>query len=406
MNITAKSVAGLDLAAGETDKIFFDTDLKGFGIRLRRGADGGVKHSWIVQYRHGRASRRLLIGNTPPVSAGEARKAAEKLLAKVALGEDPSAAKHERRTKDGRSFRTVVAEYLETKKSTVRPKTFRDVERYLTKSYFKPLHSMPVDAVKRLDIALCLNRINRDCGGPTAARARTTLSAFFGWTMTQGVLDANPVIGTAKPQDSKPRKRVLVTDDEDYEELIKIWKACGDYHFGKIVKLLILTGARRTEVGGMLWSELNPEKGTWIIPENTRTKNGCELKLTLPPMAWDIINSVPRRGDYLFGVRAGFGHWAAKAELDSRLKGVEKWTLHDLRRTVATGMGNIGVQPHIIEQVLNHVSGHKKGVAGTYNRSPYTAEVKAALALWADHVHALVEGGERKVLAYKPSMAS
>ena len=107
--------------------------------------------------------------------------------------------------------------------------------------------------------------------------------------------------------------------------------------------------------------------------------------------------------DQLFGERSdlGFTQWGAKRDLDARLgESVKPWTLHDLRRTFATGMADIGVQPHVIEAVLNHVSGHKVGVAGIYNRSSYEREVRAALALWADHVRAIVEGGERKVLAF------
>ena len=114
--------------------------------------------------------------------------------------------------------------------------------------------------------------------------------------------------------------------------------------------------------------------------------------------------------DQLFGERSdlGFTQWGAKRDLDVRLGDkMAEWTLHDLRRTCATGMADIGIQPHIIEAVLNHISGHRVGVAGIYNRSSYEREVKAALALWADHVRTLVEGGERKVLPYKnPTVAA
>src|SRR5262249_38195107 len=112
--------------------------------------------------------------------------------------------------------------------------------------------------------------------------------------------------------------------------------------------------------------------------------------------------------DHLFGERSllGFTQWGAKAEFDALLGDqAAKWHLHDLRRTCATGMADIGVQPHVIEATLNHISGHKVGVAGIYNRSSYDREVKAALALWADHVRALAEGGERKVLTM-PQKAS
>jgi hypothetical protein len=112
--------------------------------------------------------------------------------------------------------------------------------------------------------------------------------------------------------------------------------------------------------------------------------------------------------DQLFGTRAakGFSTWGkSKTSLDQRC-GIANWALHDLRRSVATGMADIGIQPHIIEAILNHVSGHKAGVAGVYNKSRYEREARAALAQWEDHVRALVEGGERKVIPMLPHVAS
>src|SRR5262249_11694482 len=143
---------------------------------------------------------------------------------------------------------------------------------------------------------------------------------------------------------------------------------------------------------------------SWTIAA-LRAKNGRAHTLPLPSMALEIIRSVPARvgRDHLFGERSdrGFTEWALKKhDLDAKLgESVRPWKLHDLRRTAATGMADIGVQPHIIEAVLNHISGHKVGVAGIYNRSSYEREVKAALALWNDHVRSITaEGGGRKIL--------
>src|SRR5262249_45497969 len=153
-------------------------------------------------------------------------------------------------------------------------------------------------------------------------------------------------------------------------------RGCGEDDFGRIVRLLILTAQRRSEIGGMAWSEFDMDAGTWTLPA-ARAKNHRAHTLTLPSMALNIIASVPRMvsRDQLFGERAanGFTRWSeAKDELDSCLgEAVQPWTLHDLRRSAATKMADIGVQPHIVEQILNHASGHKRGVAGVYNRSPY-----------------------------------
>ena len=133
-----------------------------------------------------------------------------------------------------------------------------------------------------------------------------------------------------------------------------------------------------------------------------RSKNARAHTLPLPEAAARVITSVPQMAgrDQLFGERAegGFVSWERfKRLLDERC-GVTDWTIHDLRRTAATGMATIGVQPHIIEQILNHQSGHRRGVAGVYNRSSYEREVRAALARCADHVRSLVEKTERKVV--------
>jgi integrase len=203
--------------------------------------------------------------------------------------------------------------------------------------------------------------------------------------MGAGLCESNPVIGTYKPKDTARRDRVLSD-----AELAAVWKSCRENDYGKIVRLLILTAARRQEVGGMRWSEI--ENDVWTIPVE-RSKNGLAHALPLPPPAMQIIERVPQWGgrDWLFGVSGeGYRHWSAsKVELDER-SGVKGWVIHDLRRTTATRMADLKVSPHVIETVLNHISGHRAGVAGIYNRSTYVDEVRAALERWASHVEKLV----------------
>jgi integrase len=398
MRLDSKSVAALDLG-DKRDMIVFDDALAGFGFRLRAGAGGKVLRSWVVQYKRAGQSRRLLLGSASVVSAEQARTMAKKALGKVANGEDPQADKRARRDKDRLSLRSVIDEYLAAKQPEVRPRTFFEVRRYLTGGHFKTLHGMPIDTITRRDVAARLVAITREHGSITAVRARAALSAFFVWAMRMGIVESNPVLGTIQPQDAKPRERVLSDS-----EMSAIWRACRADSHGRIIKLLVLTGARRQEVGGLCWSELDFERGVWTLPA-ARSKNGKQHQLPLMPLALDVIAAVPRLAtrDTLFGMRGGgFTSWSgAKRELDAR-SGVTGWTVHDIRRSMATGLANLGVQPHVVEQVLNHQSGHKRGVAGVYNRSSYEREVRAALALWADHIHALVEGGERRVLNFQP----
>ena len=397
MKITNATVAELALADGKTDAIHFDDSLPGFGLRLRRSGDK-VLRSWVAQYKRAGATRRVLLGSADLISAGKAREAAKTVLAKVAQGEDPQAERVERRQKDRLTLRSVVEQFLADKDEAVRPRTLGELTRYLTGSHFKPLHGMPVDTVSRKDIAARLVVIKREHGVVTAQRARTALSSMYTWAMRQGLAENNPTINAGDLPTSKPRERVFAD-----QELVKIWNACDrPYGYDRIVRLLILTGTRRQEVGGMVQDEI--EDGVWTIPAE-RTKNGRAHKLPLMPMAADIIASVPRMvsREQLFGTRGtGFGGWSrCKEDLDKRC-GVTDWRLHDIRRTVATRMADIGVLPHIIEAVLNHYSGHKAGPAGIYNRSVYEREVRAALALWEDYIRTLAAGGARKIVPLKP----
>jgi integrase len=399
MNLTIKAVAGLVLPVDKNDVIHFDDQLPGFGYRLRRRSSSGpVRGTWIAQYRHAGATRRVKLGDAGVLNVEAARSAARKVLAQVALGQDPQGERADRRDKDRLSFRAVVAEYLEAKQPDVRASTLAPIRRYLTGRYFRPLHGKPVDGITRGDIAARLVVIVREHGSMSARQARAALNAFFVWALQMGLIENNPVIGAVKPKDNASRERAL-----SEAELAAVWRANGDDDYGRVVKLLILCAGRRQEIGGIRFRELDAERGTWTLP-GERSKNGRPHTLPLPPAAWDIINSVPRRAsrDQLFGDRAarGFSAWAqGKAGLDRRLgDAVAPFQLHDIRRTVATGLADIGITPHVIEQILNHQSGHKRGPAGIYNRSSYEREVKAALALWADHIRSIVDGGGRKII--------
>jgi integrase len=396
MKINARTIAALKLPRGKNDAIYFDSDIPGFGLRLRvSGAQ--VRRSWVAQYRSFGRTRRVLLGSAEILGAEQARAAAKKVLARVTLGHDPQAEKIARRQKDTHSLRSVVADYLTFKQRTVRPRTYGEIVRYLTGHFFKPLHNIPIDQITRKDVAARLTKITLENGSITASRARIALSGFYAWALGQGLAEANPVIGTTSAQEAKPRERVL-----DDGELAAIWKACDDDAFGKVIRLLILTGARRAEVGGMRWSELDFERGTWTIPAE-RVKNGRQHTLPLTPFAISIIESVPRRvgRDHLFGTRSdgGLSHWHAKAEqLDRRLT-IKPWRIHDLRRSLATRLCDLGVAPHVVEQILNHQSGHRAGIVGVYNKSRYEREVVTALSMWTDHILTLVKGGERKVVS-------
>jgi integrase len=397
----------INLAEGKSDVILFSERLiecglfksgtilpTGFGLRLRRASRGRILRHWIFQYRqHGR-TRRMIIGSAHTVTPAQALERARKLHAKVELGGDPQAKKAERRERDSLSLRSVVSDYL-AQKTAVKEGTLRMLRAYLEGPlYLKPLHGIPLDRVSRKDIAARLLAVSRASGAPTAIAFRSALSSLFVWAMQMGLTEHNPVVNSFKPPTPESRDRVL-TD----LELAAIWQALENDDYAKVIKLLVCTGCRRAEVGGMNWTEFSDDMSTWVLPRE-RAKNAKEHKLPLTPLMAEIIESVPRRDglDLLFGRKHGFTGWSiGKRALDKKL-GLKPWTHHDIRRSVATGLANIGVQPHIVEQILNHQSGYKRGPAGIYNRSVYVNEVRAALTLWSDHVRTLVEGGARKVV--------
>jgi integrase len=396
MNLSAKTVAKLTLPDAKTDQTYWDDDLTGFGYRLRRHG-GRVRASWIVLYRAQGRVRRITLGDAAVLSAVQARAAARSMLAQIALGNDPLAAKETKRQDAKHTVGAVIGDYLDAKASELRPASLRVTKLYLLDgSYFRDLHPLPITTVTRSTVAPLIRSIERKHSTSTASACRRALSAFFGWAIAEGLLGdgANPVDGTHRPADPQARDRVL-----DAGELAAVWRACGDDDFGRITRLLILLGSRRQEVGGMRWSELDLDAGTWTLPAE-RSKNGRSLKLSLPPAALAIIATVERtERDHLFGDRAdGFTSWEyAKAALDERLaRSVGPWRLHDIRRTVATRMADIGVLPHVIEACLNHYGGHRKGPAGVYNRSQYESAMESALLRWSEHVCASVEGRQTK----------
>jgi integrase len=399
MKLNSRNVAGLVRPAGKDDVVIWDDNLPGFGVRLR-----GDNKGFLVQYRVGLQQRRENLGDVRKVKLEDARKAARQRFAQAQLGQDPAAERAEAKAKAAAKRLTlgVVAErYLESKKPRLRPTSYADARRYFTR-HWASLRDRPIAAIQRAEVAAGLHDIIKRHGSISAARARANLSALFAWAMCEGFCEANPVLATNNPEKGyQSRTRVLAE-----AELAIIWKACADDDFGRIVKLLMLTGCRRGEIGELKWSEIDFAHGTITIAGN-RTKNGHPLTLTLPPVALDLLRSTPRRdnSDNVFGGGGpGFTIWShAVKGLHARIiagegKPLPPWTLHDIRRSAATHMAEIGVQPHIIEAVLNHVSGHKSGVAGIYNRAAYTREIAAALQLWSEHLLVVIAGRKRKVV--------
>jgi integrase len=387
---TDAQVRRLRLAPGENDQIVWDPELPGFGVRLR-----STKAVYIVQYRFQKATQRESLGDVRKLNLEEARKVARQFFAKLELGMDPRDEK--RKAEAGAeaarlTFKTVSDLYLVAKQAKMRPSTYKAADAYFNGKW-APLHRKPIATIDRKAVADQLRRIVSDHGPTSAARARSNLSALFTWAMKEGMCASNPVMGTNDPTEGQQARDRVLTDDE----LRIVWRHCQDDDFGRIVRLLLLTACRRDEIGWLSWREVDLPGSRLLLPA-ARTKPGRALEMPLVPTARAILGTAPKRigREFVFGGSGGgFGAWSwCKLAFDARITAAEAralphWTLHDLRRTVRTGMSKLGVQPHVAELVLNHVA-HRSGVVGVYDHHDYQPEIAAALAKWEAHLLAIV----------------
>jgi integrase len=355
----------------------------------------------------------VAIGSANAINLADARKTAEQLYARVKLGQDPASDKAQARSTAAQTFKACADDFLAVKRAELRERSYPDLERHLLK-HAKPLHELQLAKITRRDIAPVIASVTKNSGAVTANRVRTSLSTFFSWVLEQGMgADTNPVVGTSRNKEQS-RERVLTP-----AELRLIWANLGDDHFAAIVRLLALTGQRAGEIAGLCWKEIHD--GMILLPAE-RSKNHRAHVVPLSSPALAIIDAQEHRADrdLIFGRGTKpFSGWSnCKERLDARItkanggKDIPHWTPHDLRRTFATYAGGglpahqlaklsprhkelakgLGIEPHIVEAILNHVSGSRSGVAGTYNRSTYEGPKRVALDLWADHLTAIVEG--------------
>jgi integrase len=336
------------------------------------------------------------------------RRLASRVLAKARLGQDTVAEKRAA-IGDGKTLGDLIPAYLQDRNSELRPTSYGEIKRHL-EQHWKPLHSMRVRLIDRQNVVRILDDLAEDNGKGAADRARSALSTLFAWAIDRNFMQANPTIGIRPRLGNASRSRVL-----SELELIEVWRACEADDFGRIVKLLILTLQRRTEISDLSVAEIDLSQHQILLAEY-RTKNGRPHVVPLSELAWEVLESAPRREnrELLFGRgEGGYSGWTkSKSELDDRVAkarqraGIEKqmpaWTLHDLRRSGSTHLHEKGfAQPHVVEAILNHISGHQAGVAGVYNKALYLAERRAALGLWGEHMRSLVEGKSSNVVSLK-----
>lgn len=367
------------------EAFFWDSNLRGFGLRALRSG----RRTWVYQYRdmNGR-TRRLALGDVSSVNLDAARAAARAVAAGVAAGRNPS--EERRKQRSAKSVSELIEPYLSFAKGKQRPRSFKETERHL-RVHAAPLHHERLEAVQRRQVADLLHRIAENSGPAAANRVRAALSAMWSWGLRTGLIegDSSPIAYTVR-QPERARDRVL-----DDDELKAIW-ACtddgGDY--SRIVRLCLLTGCRREEIGGLLWSEVRENR---IVVGADRMKGRLAHEVALLPR---ISAALPSRTahdhEHVFGRRGtGFsGYSDGKEKLDARLRaqGAElaPWGLHDLRRTFSTRMHEDGIEPLVIEALLAH---KQQGVAAVYNRASFRHAKRSALERWHETLFKLLGDG-------------
>jgi len=367
----------------------FDKGFPGLALRV---SYGGAK-SWVYFFRlHGRL-HRLTLGRSPALSLAEARDAWRDARTLVDRGDDP--ARHRPASAD--AFGAIAAEWL--RRDQAENRTAASVARSLDYNVLPDWRDRPIESITRRDAIELIDRVADRGAATMARRLHAQLHRLFRWCVGRGILNVNPMADLPKAGTDVRRERVL-TDSE----LVAVWKASDtlSWPFDALVKLLILTAARRAELSGLRWSEI---AGDEIRLPGRRVKNETPQTIPLTPAATDIVKALPRfaGSEYVF-TRTGHGRlegWSrAKRRLDNASGGPD-WRLHDLRRTCATGMQRLGVNLQVVEAVLGHISGSRAGVVGVYQRHTYDAEKKAALEAWARHVGTIVAGKPAKVVSLR-----
>lgn len=348
-------IAIRSLKPATSQATYWDDTLPAFGVRVGRRSK-----TFLVIRDNG---RRIKIGRYPTVSLHDARKEAKRLLS---LAEAPPA------SSSAVTVASSVSLFLESRAQRNRPVTKAETERLLTRHLLPNLADLPVAEISTDHITSILDGLMQTPG--TANHTFTAMKTFFNWAVARRHISHSPLAGVPLPAKPGKRDRVL-TDDE----LVRVYRAAQDmaFPFGFIILFCIHTGMRRSEVGALRWSYITPECIT-LPPE--ATKNG--LQHFIPNLIQDNLRLIPRTSEYLFPSEADtpFSGWSkGKTTLDE-LCGVTDWVIHDLRRTFSTKMAEWQIAPpHVIERILNHVTGSMSPLARIYNRWNYLAEMKEAL---------------------------
>jgi integrase len=362
------------------------------------------KKAWQVAYRFNGERRKKALGAPDVVPLSVARDKVKAIRLDVTEGRDPEATAAIKLAAAAEVANLLVpavwSDYRERHlDANAKQSTVEKFARIYTKQIEPEWSAKRVDLIEKRDVLALVDKIGAN--GPASANSLiTVLSSFFGWAVSRDIVKASPMVGVKK--NAEPSRDRVLGDDE----LKAIWVGCDQVApaFAALVRLLILTGCRRNEVADLRWSEIDFENRTMTIPA-TRTKNGNAHCVYLTDSMVTILKAIPRFEKSPFVITTGgaspvSGFSKFKAALDENAK-VGAWTLHDCRRTVASGLARLGVQVATVEKVLNHESGTFAGIVGVYQKYNFAPELKAAWERWSDHVAATVTGKPSNVVTLK-----
>jgi integrase len=365
---------------GQTD--YFDQQYPGLALRV---SSKGRK-TWCYVYRFNGEQRRLKLDLYPAMSVAQAHEAWRKARDTVQAGQDPA------RTaiRPAVDFASVFEEWL--KRDQAKNRSVNVVRGSITKHALSLWQHRPINEIGKRD---CLDVIDAvaDQGTPIAARRLYAyLHRLFQWAIGRDIIETNPMVGVDKPGAEVRRERLLSDG-----ELVKVWNAAERLGapYGSAFQLLILTGARREEIGRLRWSEI--DNNNTIKLEGSRTKNGEAHNIPLSTKARAVLDKLPRIANsefvFTFSGHVPVSGWTkAKRDLDDFAAITDPWVIHDLRRTCATGLEKLKTPLQVTEAILGHTSGSRGGIVGVYQRHHYAEEKREALEVWGAHVTALVEG--------------
>jgi integrase len=361
-------------------RIYTDDIVPGFGVRV---SEGGTK-SFVLT--HGPQHQRETIGRVGIVGLQEARNDAKRRLAEYTLGKNQPQAK---------SWDAAKEEYLVEKAYKLKPRTHADYTYFLNRRF--KYGATKLSELSSHDFWANLEKLRAT---PTQQQhAFVILRAFIHWAHRKYYFDRNPMERMQAPHRYIARERILT-----HEELKRVWNAAGDDTFGKIVKLLILTGQRRGEITQLTGAMVGDNAITlpsWL------TKNSRRHIFPLGNMAKQILNPPWPSDAYFFpalGKTTPFCGWSKSKSRIEKQSGTSGWTLHDLRRTFASGLASIGVSIPVIERLLNHVSGSFGGIVGVYQRYDFMPEMRDAITRWEEHIQKLAAIEDRNSVQSEPGM--